>query len=106
MIQGQALSRPSRRSDPPRTLLQNALYHVAYVERLAEHLRQHGQPGITHDEAHEEIKRELLSEDRFDVDTGEVIERVGSTATMTVREFNAFLERVAKWLLEKYGIVV
>jgi hypothetical protein len=90
---------------PRRTDRQNRYYWPCFVQPLAEFLREQGD--LTEDEeAHELIKAKFLRKTIVNKKTGEVMEYVGSTTDLTTKEFNEYLNRVAFWLADMFGIVV
>lgn len=90
---------------PRRTDRQNRYYWPCFVQPLADFLREQGD--LTEDEeAHELIKAKFLRKTIVNKKTGEVMEYVGSTTDLTTKEFNEYLDRVAFWLADMFGIVV
>ena len=91
-----------------RSLNANAYYHVAVVAPFLEWLRENwGDNSITHEQAHELLKRKVLGTiDKTDKATGEVFEITPTTHDMDQYEFGEFIEKAAAWLAEFCAIVV
>ena len=93
-----ALYRP-RRSDR-----QNRFYWPAFVQPFAAFLREQGE-GVTENDAHEILKMRFLRKTIVDEKTGEAMDYVGSTTTLTTSEFNEYLDRCAAWLADMFGFI-
>lgn len=92
-----------------RSLNANSYYWAAYIPGWLEWLREaSGEPWITKEQAHEELKRRVLgTKEVIDKDTGEVLATmVPETHTMEKWEFNEYLDRAAEFLASFCGIVV
>ena len=90
-----------RRSDR-----QNRYYWPCFVHVFGEFLRDQGET-VDDDQVHELLKNRFLEVVIANRATGEVI---GSTARSTTKlstvEFNDYLDRIAHWLAETFGIIV
>ena len=87
----------------------NNYYWASYIPGWLEWLREaSGEPWITKEQAHEELKRRVLgTQDVVDRETGEVIATVvPSTHDMDKHEFGEYLDRAAEFLASFCGIVV
>src|SRR5687767_10878691 len=91
-----------------RSLNANAYYHVAVCASFLEWLRENwGDNSITHEQAHELLKRKVLGAiEKVDKNTGEVFEITPTSHDMDQYEFGEFIEKAAAWLAEFTGIVV
>jgi len=91
-----------------RSLNANAYYHVAVVAPFLEWLRENwGDRSITHEQAHELLKRKVLGViEKVDESTGEVFEITPTSHDMDQQQFGGFIEKCAAWLAEFAGIVV
>lgn len=90
-----------------RSLNANAYYHVAICAVFKEWLTENWGERITHEQAHEVLKRRVLGTiDRVDESTGEVFEITPTTHDMDQVEFGEFIEKAAAFLAEFCGIVV
>lgn len=91
-----------------RSLNANAYYHVAVVAPFLEWLRENwGDTSITHEQAHELLKRKVLGTiEKVDKSTGEIFEITPTSHDMDQYEFGEFIEKAAAWLAEFAGIVV
>ena len=90
---------------PRRSDRQNRYYWPCFVGPFADFLRDQGQQ-VSDDHAHDLIKRKFLHREATR-DTGEVIGAyTESTTQLDTAEFNEFLDRVAYWLHDMFGIVV
>lgn len=91
-----------------RSLNANAYYHAAVAAPFLEWLKENwGDNAITHEQAHEVLKRKVLGTiDKIDESTGEVFEITPTTHDMDQIEFGEFIEKCAAWLAEFCGIVV
>lgn len=97
-----------RRRKKTRSLNANSYYHVAVCAPFKEWLKENwGDNSITHDQAHELLKRKVLGTiDKVDESTGEVFEITRTTHDMDQVEFGEFIEKAAAWLAEFCSIVV
>lgn len=90
-----------------RSLQQNAYYWGVVVPMVKEGLRNEGFDEVTEDEeAHEIIKHLHLKKMVVSKNTGDCIELGGSTAKLSITEFNELIERVCKWAAEYLNIVI
>ena len=91
-----------------RSLNQNAYYFAALVAPWTEWLReQSGDPSITSEQAHAELKRAVLgTREIVRKDTGEIIELTRTSHNLDTAEFAEFIEGAARFLAEFAGIVV
>lgn len=91
-----------------RSLPQNAYYWAVVVPMVQKGLYDAGYDDVTdNDIAHEVIKRLFIKKDIVNKDTGEMlVQGVGSTAKLTVPEFEELVEKVSKWSAEYLGIVI
>lgn len=91
-----------------RSLPQNAYYWAVVVPMVQKGLYDAGYDDVTSNEiAHEVIKRLFIKKDIVNKETGEVlVEGVGSTAKLTVPEFEELTEKVSKWSAEYLGVVI
>lgn len=84
-----------------RSLPQNAYYWGVMVPLIRRGLYDSGYDEVQTDEdAHEVIKHVHLKKRIVSKETGDVIDIAGSTAKLTIPEFNEFIERVCKWSAE------
>lgn len=97
--------RPRKRT---RSLNQNAYYFAALVTPWTEWLReQSGDPSITSEQAHIELKRAVLgTKEIVNKETGDVIELTRTSRNLDTAEFSEFIEGAARFLAEFAGIVV
>jgi hypothetical protein len=91
-----------------RSLNQNAYWHAAVVEPFKEWLReQWGDNAITHEQAHELLKRKVLGPiEKVDESTGEIYELTPTSHDMDSAEFGDLIEKSSAWMAEFCGIVV
>ena len=91
-----------------RSLNANSYYHVAVVAPFLEWLKENwGDNAITHEQAHELLKRKVLGViEKVDKSTGEVFEITPTSHDMDQYEFGEYIEKAAAWLAEFAGIVV
>lgn len=87
-----------------RTDRQNRFYHPCFVAPFAEFLREQGE-NISNDDAHEMLKIKFLSVTVEDDKAG-TLTYTRSTTDLDKAEFNDYLDRVAKWLNDMFGIEV
>lgn len=88
-----------------RTNLQNRWYHHV-VEIFADYLRDCGcHP--THDQVHEIFKKMFLTRAVIiNEETGETLDMVGSTATLSTVEFIDYLDEICAYLEQEHGLIV
>lgn len=91
-----------------RTNKQNRYYHVAVVAPFREWLReQWGDPEISHEQAHIELKKAVLGvKEKINERTGEIMELVPPSHNKDTWEFTLFLDKCAEFLARFAGIVV
>lgn len=80
-----------------RSAEQNSLYFL-YVEILAKEL------GYTKDEMHEIIKFKFNRKHKVNEKTGEVLEYIGSTTSLSVSEFTEYLDSLRIWASEMFNV--
>lgn len=91
---------------PRRSDRQNRYYHPAFVDPYKAMLCDVSGELITHDMAHEDLKRRFLMKPVIDKETGVLMgEVVGSTTKLSTVEFNEYLDRCAEFLAT-LGIIV
>lgn len=89
-----------------RSLPQNRLYFGVFVTAFRKHLALQGEP-FSADFCHRILAQKFLTETAVCKRTGEHIgEVVRSTTTLSVSEFNQFLDNVHKYLTETFGIEI
>ncbi len=89
-----------RRSDA-----QNRYYWPCYVAPFADFLRAQGET-ITDEQAHEIMKHKFLRVSRYEPGNDEWLTWTRSTTELSTVEFNTYLDLIATWLAEMFGIVV
>lgn len=91
-----------------RSLDQNAYWWSAVIGPWLEWLQENeGDPTITKEQAHLALKKAVLgSREIISKHTGEVVEIIPDSHTMTTEEFSQLIEAAAKWLAEFAEIVV
>lgn len=90
-----------------RSLRQNAYYWGVVVPMVRNGLYDAGFDDVLdNDDAHEVIKSTFLKKRKVSKKTGEMIEVVGSTADLTIPEFNDLIERVCRWAAEYLGVAI
>jgi hypothetical protein len=90
-----------------RGLKQNAYYWGVVCEMVRDGLKDAGYRCInTTDDAHEVTKSLFLKHRLVNEETGEVIETIGSTATLTTIEFNQYIEEIIQWAAEYLSIQI
>lgn len=90
-----------------RSLPQNAYYWGVIVPMIREGLYDSGYDDVrTNDDAHEILKHIHLKKRMINKQTGEVIDIGGSTAELSIPEFNDFIERICRWSAEFLGVVI
>jgi hypothetical protein len=95
-----------RRRKKTRSLNANSYYHVAVCAPFCEWLReQWGDPTITHTQAHELLKKQVLGVKELEKD-GEILELIPTSHDMDQVEFGQFIEKCAAFLAEFCSIVV
>jgi hypothetical protein len=83
---------------------QNRLYWGVYVSAFRLHLAAQGEP-LTDNLIHEMLKTRFLRETVFHPVTGEVLgERVKSTTELSTTEFSEYLDNIAAFLADTFGI--
>lgn len=91
-----------------RSLDQNRYYWSAFVSPFTAWLQvEWGDPSITTEQAHDEMKRAVLGvKTKVNERTGEVMELMPPSRSMDTLEFSDYLERAAEFLARVAGIVV
>lgn len=89
-----------RRSDR-----QNRYYWPVFCKLLSDFMREQGE-NISPDDAHEIFKHKFLRREIIDEKTGEVIAYTASTTKLSTVEFNEYLDQIAYWLNDMFGLVV
>jgi hypothetical protein len=90
-----------------RSLHQNAYYWAVMVPMIRQGLYDAGFDEVRkNDDAHEIIKHVLLKKQVVSKQTGEFFDIAGSTASLSIPEFNEFIERVCKWSVEYLNVVI
>ena len=90
---------------PRRSDRQNRYYWPCFVHEFGEFLRNQGEE-LTDDHAHELLKHRFLQRSVTDRKTGELLEYSESTTKLDTKEFNAYLDRCAFWLVDMFDIIV
>lgn len=91
---------------PRRSLRANAFYWAVVVESFRAFLFDQGEP-LTAEQVHELCKAKFLRQTVVNHATGEVIgETTKSTAGMDTAEFSAYVDSVAAWLADTFGIIL
>lgn len=86
---------------------QNRYYHGVIIPFVKDGLKEAGFSEIrTHEDAHEILKYMFLKKRVVNEETGEVIELLGTTTTLTTIEFNAFVEDIIRWAAEYLNIQI
>lgn len=88
-----------------RTDRQNRYYWPVFVKSFGDFLREQGE-NVTDDQAHEMLKHKFLRQTWIDGRTGEALDYTRSTTALDVAEFNQYLDSVALWLADMFGIIV
>lgn len=78
---------------------QNALYWV-YSTILAQEI------GMDKNEMHEILKFKFLKKEKVDENTGEVLNYIGSTASLTKSEFIELVDNTIRWAAEFFNVVL
>jgi RNA-binding protein YhbY len=90
-----------------RSLSQNAYYWGVVCDMVKQGLYEAGYRSVrTSDDAHEVMKILFLKKRIVNEDTGEVIEIIGSTASLTTEEFIIYIEEIIQWAAEYLGIQI
>lgn len=90
-----------------RSLPQNAYYWGVVVPMVKKGLYEAGYDEVqSNDDAHEVIKHIHLRKRIVSKQTGDVIDIAGSTAKLSIPEFNNFIEDVCRWSAEFLGVVI
>lgn len=85
---------------PRRSDRQNRYYWPCFVEPFAQWISAKYGETIAPEQAHRVLKNRFLRRQVIDRETGEVLEWVGSTASLDTAQFNHYLDRVAGFLAE------
>jgi hypothetical protein len=100
------------RARPGRTYQQLKYYFAAHMTLLHEYLTERGWKGAngkrgTKEELHDMMKDRFLRLPQIHPTTGEVLGYTpGSTGKLSTIEMQDFMENVAQWMAEQFGIVV
>lgn len=90
-----------------RSLNQNAYYWGVMIPMIRQGLYDAGFDEVrTNDDAHQIVKHVLLKKQVVSKQTGEVFDIAGSTAELSILEFNDFIERSCKWASEYLGVII
>lgn len=90
-----------------RSLPQNAYYWGVVVPMVKQGLYEAGYDEVqSNDDAHEVIKHIHLKKRIVSKQTGDTIDIAGSTAKLSIPEFNNFIEDVCRWSAEFLGVVI
>jgi hypothetical protein len=90
-----------------RSLNQNAYYWGVVVPMVKDGLYQAGFDEVTtNEDAHEMLKQIHLTKRMVSKLSGDVIDLAGSSAKLTIPEFNDYIERICKWAVEYLGVVI
>jgi hypothetical protein len=90
-----------------RSLPQNAYYWGVICDMVKQGLYEAGYRSVkTSDNAHEVMKNLFLKKRIVNEDTGEVIETIGSTASLTTEAFIIYVEEIIQWAAEYLGIEI
>ena len=91
-----------------RSLNQNAYYWAAVVTPFTEWLREnYGDSQIDKEQAHEMLKVKILGlEEKHIPDTGEKVTLIPRSKTLSIEEFEEYIEKCSAWLSEFCGIIV
>lgn len=88
-----------------RTPNQNRYYHAAVVSEWAMWVREeYGDPTITHEQAHEALKKIILGTRDKVFPNGEVIEIIPTSHDMEVDEFGIYIDKCRQFLSEFCGV--
>ena len=89
---------------PRRSDEQNALYWVAYIGPITDHLLAEGFE-VTENDVHEHLKKLFLRKSIINLKTGEVLgETVRSTTELTTEEFGDYLTKIEALAAERWGL--
>lgn len=90
-----------------RSIHQNAYYWGIIVPMVRKGLYESGYDDVrTNDDAHAILKHLFLKKEVANKQTGEMITMAGSSAILSIPEFNEFIEMVCRWASEYLGIVI
>lgn len=90
-----------------RSIHQNNYYWGVIVPTIRKGLYDAGYDDVqTNDDAHQVLKYVLNKKEIINKQTGEMIHVAGSTAKLSISEFNNFIERICKWAAEYLGIII
>lgn len=88
-----------------RSSRQNRFYWGCLIDPFHRYLSQQDAEHIDREQAHYWLKAKCLPPKRLiDPETGEIVETVADSHTLTVEEFSLFIERCRKWLLTHFDI--
>ena len=91
-----------------RSIPQNAYYWGVIVPMVRKGLYDAGFDEVrTNDDAHEVLKHVHLRKHIVSKHTGEIITEIaGSSTTLSIPEFNDYIEAICKWASEYLGIII
>lgn len=111
-LEGQRVEVMLRPRRSYRTLPQNNYYWGVVVHLIADHMRElgvegpHGGP-ITDQQVHELMAARFLRRSQLvNPDTGEYIDVVVSTSSLTKSEFADYVEQVKSWAMDTFGLEI
>lgn len=111
-LEGQSVEVMVRKRRSYRTNSANAYYWGVVVAMIGNHLRQHGLTGphggpITDEQVHELLAAKFLRESvLINPDTGEYVEVVKSTKTLTKSEFGDYVMMCKQWAAEDLSLQI
>lgn len=92
---------------PTRSLNQNRYYFSALVLPFKEWIQEnYGDPSITNEQAHVELKKAVLGTKHLEALDGEILEIVPDTHEMPTNEFSTYIDQAAEFLARVCNIVV
>lgn len=90
-----------------RSLPQNSYYWAVIVPMVKKGLYDAGYDAVrTNEDAHEIMKHIFLQKKMESKNNGDVIWIAGSTASLSIPDFNSFIEEVCRWASDYLGIVI
>lgn len=92
---------------PTRSLQANKYYWISVIAPFKEWLWENwGDITITNEQAHVELKKNVLGEQEIVNEAGQKLLLVPDTHEMTTAEFATYIDHAAEWLARNCGIVV
>lgn len=88
-----------------RTSPQNRYYWRVLVGGIRDQMVSDGWE-LSKDEVHELMKGKYLVQEKFNTQTGEVLQTIGSTAALSTVEFSQYNENVRRWAAETIGLTL